>query len=204
MSTTKILIAEDHHLITYGLKNIIHHIDKECSIDIVSNLTDIMKKLKRNKYNYFISDYDFVDGTITEIIPNIKTINPQLKVMIYCGLAPIIYSDICLENGADYFVPKTATLEELKATIKFMFLELKTDNLKEEESTRINPFSKLSCREIEVLHYIAKGSGTVEIAKTLNVVPTTVSNLKNRIKEKTKSNSIAELLKKAKAHRITE
>ncbi|MBU3676119.1 MAG: helix-turn-helix transcriptional regulator [Chitinophagaceae bacterium] len=60
-----------------------------------------------------------------------------------------------------------------------------------------NPFSHLSPRELEILHYVLKGVGTKQISDMLNIKMNTVSTLKFRIYEKTGTSNIRELIELA-------
>ncbi len=55
---------------------------------------------------------------------------------------------------------------------------------------------------LEILHYILKGSGTKEIAETLNLKMNTVSTMKNRIYEKTNAGNIKELIELATLYNV--
>jgi len=65
-----------------------------------------------------------------------------------------------------------------------------------------NPFTTLSPRELEILHYVLKGMGTKEIAENLNLKMNTVSTVKARIYEKTNAVNIKELLELATLYNV--
>jgi DNA-binding NarL/FixJ family response regulator len=58
----------------------------------------------------------------------------------------------------------------------------------------INPFDKLSNRELEITKLLIKGNGNLEISNSLNIQMSTVSTYKNRIFEKLKINNLVELI----------
>jgi DNA-binding NarL/FixJ family response regulator len=57
-----------------------------------------------------------------------------------------------------------------------------------------NPFTMLTPRELEVLHYQLKCWKTNAISEALNLKMNTVSTLKKRIYEKTRTENIRQLL----------
>jgi DNA-binding CsgD family transcriptional regulator len=64
------------------------------------------------------------------------------------------------------------------------------------------PFSLLTAREFEILHYLLKGIGSKKIGDILNIKYNTVSTAKTHIFEKSQTSDISQLLELAARHRI--
>jgi DNA-binding CsgD family transcriptional regulator len=68
--------------------------------------------------------------------------------------------------------------------------------------THDNERVSLSQREVECIHHLSKGLTSKEIAREINISPRTVEEYKLRIKEKTQSRNILEMLGKIKGFAI--
>jgi DNA-binding NarL/FixJ family response regulator len=66
-----------------------------------------------------------------------------------------------------------------------------------------NPFSHLTARELEILHYILKGMGSSEIGNILNIKYNTVSTARAHILEKSLTNNMTELYELATRYHVT-
>jgi two-component system, NarL family, invasion response regulator UvrY len=75
-------------------------------------------------------------------------------------------------------------------------------NNKKSTSVKLNPFSTLAPRELEILHYVLKGIGTKDISDLLNLKMNTISTIKNRIYEKTNASNIRELIDLATLYNV--
>ena len=67
----------------------------------------------------------------------------------------------------------------------------------------VNPFTSLSVRELEVLHYLLNGHRTKEISTLLGLKMNTISTIKAAIFDKVKAESFTHLLQLAHVHQIS-
>lgn len=133
---------------------------------------------------------------------------PRCKVILHSWLTGPSQLAEGIASGAVGLVPKDCTVaqlaEVLRATVSgrpildpsaLASVLTSRDEELEEERRR---FAALTPREIEVLALMAKGLTTVEIAKTLEIRPKTVSNHIAEIFAKTDSQSQLEVVAKAR------
>jgi two-component system, NarL family, invasion response regulator UvrY len=105
--------------------------------------------------------------------------------------------------GIQYFLSKTLPEDHIIRLLgKFLNNECP---LPKEADAHIpdNPFSMLSARELEILHYILKGMGSNEIGDILNIRYNTVSTAKSRIYVKSRTHNIRELFELATRYNVT-
>jgi DNA-binding NarL/FixJ family response regulator len=196
-----ILIADDHSLIRNGLKLYMQFDLGYSDIQEVSTCHDLMNELVKKKYTHLILDIILSDGNTLEIIPNIRKVYPDLNILAFSMQPEGIYATALQQYGIRQYLSKTADESEIiKKLEKFLQNEVAERNTS--TPNLHNPFSSLSPRELEILHYLLKGSGTKEISTVLNIKMNTVSTLKTRIFEKTKSTSTRELLELASLYNI--
>ena len=197
----KILIADDHSMIRKGLKlNIqlsLHYKD----IEEVATCNDLMKELIKKKYTHLILDIILSDGSTLEVIPNIRRVYPDLNILVFSMQPAEIYGEALRQYGINYYLSKSVGDEEIIAVLQ-KFLHNEAPVRKNHIHHADNPFSSLAPRELEILHYLLKGSGTKEIAETLNLKMNTVSTMKTRIYEKTNASNIKELMELATLYNV--
>lgn len=197
-----ILIADDHSIIRKGLKLYIQF-DLGCTdVREVSTCSDLMKELVWKKFTHLVLDIILTDGSTLEIIPNIRRTFPDLNILVFSMQPEEIYGEALKQYGIKHYLSKTS--EEIQILKKLRgFLENANEvKTKPGITGQVNPFSHLTPRELEVLHYILKGVGTKETSEILNLKMNTVSTLKNRIFEKTKAVNVKQLLDMASLYNV--
>lgn len=197
-----ILLADDHSIVRKGLR-LICELSGYSEIEEVGSCNELMKELACKKYSHLVLDMFLTDGNSLEILPTIRSVYPDLKIMIFSMQPPEVYGKVIKQFGIWNFISKANPEEE---TIRIL-----NKFLRDEQPARSNfdtqdagnPFSDLSSREMEVLHHMLKGIGTKEISDNLNLKHNTVSTFKNRIYEKTQTANINELLELARLYKVT-
>ena len=164
-----------------------------------------MSSLRTNIYTHLIINIIQNDGNTLEILPNIYSLYPQLKILVYSIQQPIeIYANILKKYNIHYYLNKIAD-EESTTTLLYKFFQKEDSRnlvLNTDDATK-NPFTKLSSRELEVLHYLIQGTNTKEIAETLNLKMNSISTFKQRIYLKTGCKNQKELLQLAGQYHIS-
>ena len=198
----KILIADDHSMIRKGIKLLLQtHIGVH-EVHEVSNGNGLMNELLKKDYTHLILDIILPDCTSMEVIPNIKSLYPELKIMVCSMLNGDVYAEALKQYNIHHYLEKTAKEED---TISFLYDFINNIERASKLETRLpgsNPFVALSARELEVLHYMLGGYGTKEISTILNLRMNTVSTLKTRIFEKTDTKNLKELMQLASLYNV--
>src|SRR5579872_7219184 len=117
----KILIGDDHTIIRTGMKALLETYFGYPGVIAASSLNEIMKELSRAAYTHGFFDIVLTDGTITEILPNIRSLYPDMKICLYSMQPSEVYRQAVKQFGVDYYVSKTSLEDELK-TIFSKFL----------------------------------------------------------------------------------
>ncbi len=161
--------------------------------EVAASCSELLAKLKKEKYTHLILDLFLSDGSSLEILSAIRQLYPELRIAILTMASPEIYKKAGEGCGVFYFCSKVAPEEEQISILRRFFNDTGLPLTITKESRDFNPFADLAPRELEVLHYILKGVGTKEIADVLNVKPNTVSTVKRKIFEKTNTSNIVKL-----------
>ena len=202
------LLADDHSLIRQGIFFMLEEIDLEKEIFQASNLQQTLEIIKSKTIDIAVIDAHFPDGNSLSVIPEIKKISPNTKILIFTGIDESTQSLKYLNAGANGFLSKMSEEKEIENALKRMYEDgeyisavtkaLLLDSL--QDRRLINPLFRLTERELQVAEMYAEGLGNLEIANQLDVKQNTVSTLKRRIFEKLKIDNIVELIDLVKTH----
>ena len=115
--------------------------------------------------------------------------------------SPVVYSDVFKQYGVNHYLPKSLNEEQ---TVCYLRKFLNNEPIPVDSKLLLpqNPFSTLSPRELEVLHYILNSHQTKTISDVLNLRMSTISTLKKRIFEKTGTENLTHLLELANLYDI--
>lgn len=200
--THTFLIADDHSIVRQGITLVIKELFFNATIFHAGSFKETLKILRENKMDLLILDINFPDGNSLNILSEIKTLQPDLKILIFSAYDEDIYALRYLNAGASGYLNKGCNEVEMKQALQSMMVSGKyiTQNIKDRildsyiSKKPINPLEQLSNREVEVARLLIKGYGNMEIAELLNVKKSTVSTFKNRIFEKLEIDNLADLI----------
>lgn len=158
--------------------------------------------LKDTKIDLLVLDINFPDGNSLNILSETKTLQPELKILIFSAYEEDLYALRYLNAGASGYLNKGSNEDEIKQALQSMMVSGKyiTQNIKDRilesyiSKKPLNPLEQLSNREVEVARLLIKGFGNMEIAELLQIKKSTVSTFKNRIFEKLEIVNLAELI----------
>jgi DNA-binding NarL/FixJ family response regulator len=199
----KILIADDHFVIRKALKALLEYNFRDIKIAEACSCNEIMRKLMQEDYAYIILDMVLTDGTVLEILPNIVRLYPRSSILIFSMQPATVYRRALNQYDIHYYMSKVLPEGEMVCLLgKFLNNECPA---REEADAQVsdNPFSLLTARELEILHYILKGLKSTEIGNILNIKYNTVSTTRSRIFEKSQTSNITELFKLAIRYNVS-
>ena len=199
----RILIADDHPMVQKGFKALFAHYFSNTEITEACSCNETMRALMKAEYSHLILDMVLTDGTILEILPNIVSLYPRSRIMIFSVQPAGAYQQALKRYGIHYYLSKTSSEDDVVHLLgKFLNNE---SPLAERTNVQIaaNPFSLLTARELEILHYILKGMGSNEIGDILNIRCNTVSTARTHIFVKSRTHNITELFELATRYNVT-
>ena len=202
------LLADDHSLIRQGVVFIIEEMELDCEIYQASNLHQTLEFINKFPIDIAIIDANFPDGNSLNVLPEIKKISPDTKILIFTGIDEGPQSLKYLTAGANGFLSKMNDEEEIKNAILKMVNSgayispitqaLLIDSIRNPSVS--NPLLLLIERELQIAKMYAEGQGNLEIANCLDIKQNTVSTLKKRIFDKLEIENIVELIELIKDH----
>src|ERR1700704_1285436 len=153
----QILLADDHSMIRKGLKLLLQLHLGFTGVYEVGSCNELMKELTKKKYTHLVLDIILSDGSTLEVLPNIRKLYPELRVMVFSMQPAEVYGKALRQYGIDHYLSKTTPEED---TIRLLRRFLLNEQPSRDYSVLRypnNPFSALAPRELEILHYVLKG-----------------------------------------------
>jgi DNA-binding NarL/FixJ family response regulator len=205
----RILIIEDHPLFREGLK---FQIDEEENLTVCGEADSIATALKQ--VNLLEPDLAVVDIALKgrsglDLIQEIKAIKPDMLILVVSMFNETAYVARALKAGARGYIVKDESAKEVVAAIySVMRGELavsephRTRIMEGQVNTStsdplINLQDALTNRELEIFRCIGEGKSRKEISADLNLSEKTISNYREKIKDKLGLKHSAELAMRA-------
>lgn len=208
MSTIKLIVADDHHILLDGLRALLQ---KQKGIEIVGlfdNGSSVYEALATLEVDIALLDINMPGMDGKELTRKIKAEYPSILVIILS-----MYDDVgrvmeLINAGASGYLLKNITDTELVEAIRtvasgrsYYSAEI-TENISSYAQQIHNNADaaaepKLTDREIEILKLISQEYSNAEIAKTLFISERTVETHRKNMLRKTNNKTIVGLLKYA-------
>jgi len=109
----KMLVVEDQGEMCLILDLILS--ERKFKPDYVSNLLDADEYLQKNKPSLIFLDNKLPDGYGVDFISYVKKKYPKIKIIMMTGYGTA--RDVALENGADFFLEKPFSLDNVNQAI---------------------------------------------------------------------------------------
>lgn len=201
-----ILLADDHQLITDGLKKIFEFEKTIGEIHIANNGKEAVDIAFQQNIDCVIMDINMPVLNGLDATRLIKKEKPRIKIIVVSMLCDASIVNKMLKAGADAFINKdTGKTELMKAIDKVMSgekyispaISLNLFNHLADRNVNTSNEKHLTPREIEIIHYIADGLTNHEIADKLFLSVVTVDTHRKNILSKLHLKNTASLIKYA-------
>lgn len=205
---TNFLIIDDHAVVRSGVKLILETFFFPCLVYEATTEDSAKKILEENAVDVVITDVQMPASDVLSIIKWMKENYPGVRILVFSMTPEKIYARKLLIAGAMGFISKESGMEELKAAI-ISVLDNRTyissklaEHLAEDAQTLhiVNPFEKLSRRELEIASLLAQGKKIKDIANALDISRSAAGTFKTRLMEKLHTSNIIELIELRKLH----
>jgi Response regulator containing a CheY-like receiver domain and an HTH DNA-binding domain len=208
LNSIKFLLADDHNIVRQGMQIIIEDLIEDSDIYHASSMQQVLEQVKLRPLDIIVLDAQFPDGNCLSLIPEIKRLQSEVKILIFSSFDEENYSLKFIKAGADGFLSKLSEEQEIRQAIiqiieKGKYYPVITQKLLElsvHNPALLNPLSQLSERELQIAELYSKGYGNLEIANHLSLRQNTVSTFKKRIFEKLNVENLADLIELMKTH----
>jgi two-component system invasion response regulator UvrY len=184
----RVLLVDDHVIVRDGLRRLLATLI-DCQIDEVANGRDALILAGRRRFDLIILDLNLPELGGIELLRRLRQAGTH-PLLVFSMHAELIYVTRALEAGAQGYVSKNASPDELTTAIRrvagggrYIEAEL-AQSLALESVSPSQAFDKLSARDIEILRQLAAGRSLGEIAAALDLRYKTIANTCSQIKAK--------------------
>ena len=204
----RVYIVEDHPVVRTFLTQLVEN-DFGFSVsgmgdDTRHALADIISQ----QPCLVILDLSLTDGHGFELIKDIGALSRAPRVLVFSMHEEELYAERVLEAGAQGYVRKTASPQELTEAIKrvlagqvylspAMTSRVLLRKVTPPRGEHQSPIQTLSDRELQVFELIGRGQSTKQIAGSLGVDTKTIETYRARIKDKLGLDSAPSLMRSA-------
>ena len=204
----RILLADDHEIVRFGLKIMLGDFFPGCIIDEAFDGESVQSQMKNNNYDLLLLDMVMPDTDSNSLLQYLRSFHPQTKVLILSVNDETFFGTRAIELGARGYLKKDTPKEEIKRAIdtvlagkKYVSSKLADALVQNVLGEKIaNPVERLSPKEFQVAMYLIKDFSQKEIGEMLNVQYGTVNTMKQRIYEKLNIKLRRELIALLAAH----
>jgi DNA-binding NarL/FixJ family response regulator len=194
-SPKKILIVDDHPVVREGLENIIEGKDGLTVCGTAGSVQAALALVDDARPDLVLTDLGLPGRNGIELIKDLRTLHPELPVLVMSMHDELIYAERVLRAGGRGYIAKEAPSEILLRAIRrvveggVFVSEAVTSHFLHglaggNEQKLSFPVQRLTDRELEVFELIGRGKGNHEIAEMLGISPRTVDAHRTHIREK--------------------
>lgn len=213
MSKTKIVIADDHHILLDGLRAMLEKQDNIDVLGVYDNGQALLDELPKKKPDVALVDINMPGMKGPELTQKIKELNPAVYVITLSMYDDAGHIMEMIEAGVSGYLLKNVNDKELVEAItqvmagKMYFSSEVSEKLtslvvhqqkKLDEPTK----PKLTERELEILKLIADEHSNAQIAEMLFISERTVETHRKNMLRKTNNKTIVGLLKYAMEEKL--
>ncbi len=207
-----VLVADDHEIARRGVREILQEAFPDVIVAEASDADTALAMLRTNPWDLILLDVVMPGRNILDVLAQIRAIDDAVPVLMLTGVTEINYLVQTMKAGANGFVEKQRTVDDLVVAMKQVadggvYMHPDTaiaiaTQLRTNAPTHSH--LQLSGRELEVFRLIALGRTVKEIGGDLGVSDKTVATYLARIREKTGLTRSVEIARYALQHGLVE
>ncbi len=199
MEKIKLLIVDDHRVLVEGLNKLFDNSDTVDVIGVAYSGKECRNALRKELPDVILLDINLPDVSGIDLCKEIKTENPEIKIVALSSFNEYTIVRRMIENGASGYVVKNAMPEEIFLSVETVanneiFLCEEIDLLMRNRSN--NPIW-LTPREKELLKYIVEGLTNHEIAEKMYLGVETINSYRKNLLIKLGAKNTAVLVRMA-------
>jgi DNA-binding NarL/FixJ family response regulator len=210
--TLQFLLVDDHAIVRDGLKQILASAFPDAAIAEARDAKEALDLATKLKPHVVLLDISLPGQSGLEILKQIKTSEPDSKVLILTMHPEDQYAVRVLKAGASGYLTKEMASEEVATAVKKILAggRYVSSALAENLASNLHASAertlheRLSDREYQILRMIGIGKSVKEIAYDLSLSIKTISTYRARVLAKLKFKGNADVIRYAMRERLVE
>jgi len=205
MTRPRVLLADDHRIVTEGLKGLLE--EEFELVGIVEDGRAMVAAASKLRPDVIVADISMPHLNGIDALALLKRDNPDVRVVFLTMHRDAAYARRALEAGASGFVLKHSAPAELVLAVRaalrgrtFIAPDLAADVFRTAKEKDADPLAALTPRQREILQLLAEGKSAKEIAAALSLSARTVEFHKYAMMETLRIDNSAELIRFAIKH----
>ena len=199
----RLLLVDDHIMLREGIRSMLSGHEDISVEGEAGSATELFAHLKKSKFDVIILDIKLTDASGVALLQRIKRAQPKVKVIMLTMYDQVHYAIHALQSGADAYVVKGATTDELLEAIRDVRCgkTYVSPSVAGKLAGWVRPgrgstdLDALSHREFEVLTMLGRGLSVKEIAAHLGVSQKSVTTYRTRLMQKLRLSNNAEIVR---------
>jgi two-component system, NarL family, invasion response regulator UvrY len=205
-----ILLADDHAVVRRGLRDLLAEAFPAAQFAEAGTGEEMLALIRKRTCDLLVLDVNMPGPSGIDMLRQVKSIAPQVPVLMLSVQPEDQYAVRCLKAGASGYVSKDSAEEELVKAVqkvldggRYVSPRLSERLAREiQKPSAKQPHELLSDRELEVMRLIASGKSLTEIGEALHLSVKTVSTYRSRCLLKMQMQSNAELVRYVVEHKL--
>jgi DNA-binding NarL/FixJ family response regulator len=197
-----VLLVDDHAVVREGYRRLL---ERGGNIEVIGEADAADAALERFRElapQVVVMDIALPGVSGVEVMRRMLAAKPATRVLMFSMYEDAIFANRALQAGACGYVTKASApnvLVEAVLTVArgkpYLSAEIAQALAQRNAISAAAPADALSAREFEVLRLVVQGLSISDIAKTLGLMPKTVSNHQSAIKQKLGAESAVQLVR---------
>ncbi|UXI67318.1 response regulator [Tahibacter amnicola] len=207
--TVRVIVADDHTLVRAGICRLLEGTPGVAVVGEASNADEALQLVDQHHPDVALIDLAMPGRSGLDLIGDLRARFPRTAVVVMSMHTELGYVRTSLERGASAYIVKDAAPAELEQALHaarhgqtFVSPPIAAQMLSAFVGRSKNSLDALSPRQREILHHIAKGEATKEIAAALGISVKTVETHRARMMDLLGIKRSSELLRFALQHNL--
>jgi len=206
----RVLVADDHPVVREGLRSLLGNCQDIQLVGEAANREELRAGLNHAHPDVLLLDIRLGDVNGVELAQRIRYSYPRVKIVMLTSYADDVYLYGALQAGVHAYLLKNVAHEELVETIRAVYRgerllspSLVGKVMRQFERlarAQVRRESQLNDQELTVLHLIAEGASTREIAQAMHWSEATVKrrirSILDKLEVTTRAQAVAEAFRR--------
>lgn len=201
--TYNIYILDDHPAVVEGITSLLQK--DRYIIHSSTSLSGLINHLKSNRLDLLVLDYEVKDVQATDIIPQLRTLQQDLPILIYTMHSECWIMQMLVKAEVNGIVIKGDKLSDMEKAVQSIMEEQEKffsptalnsilSIMGSESAKRTLSYSP-SPRELEIIELLSRGLTSEEISRKLNLSKNTIDTMRKNILLKSEAVNVSHLMR---------